>query len=218
MGGLAVAKAVLSRGKGRAVSEAARVTANEVVQVHHGANLAADYIGVGSRGQPIMERAAFIRLEMAEADVAQGGKVDELRDGIANFRVHSAQPGVEQQRFIVFHQKMVELEIPPLSEDRNAIDIRRDFRGDRPASLLNWIFLPPFDFDFRPHRPERAGSRLAVGGVGSVYSMKDWIDDECPKNREFETDEPGGATLTLPHGALLTQRPLVRSWPMPTPL
>src|SRR6516225_2142784 len=46
---------------------------------------------------------------------------------------------MEQQRFIVVHQKMVELQIAPLSEDRDAIDIRRDFRGDRHASLLNLL-------------------------------------------------------------------------------
>src|SRR5580700_307626 len=77
--------------------------------------------------------------KLAEADVAQLGKADELGDGLANFRVHSAQPGVEQQRFIVFHQKMVELQIARLRKDRDAIDIRRDFRGDRHTSLLNRI-------------------------------------------------------------------------------
>jgi hypothetical protein len=41
---------------------------------------------------------------------------------------------------------MVELKIAPLSKDRDAIDIRRDFRGDRHASLLNRIFLTAFLF------------------------------------------------------------------------
>jgi hypothetical protein len=36
---------------------------------------------------------------------------------------------------------MIELKIAPLIKDRDAIDIRRDFRGDRHASLLNRIFL-----------------------------------------------------------------------------
>src|SRR5580658_8114641 len=36
-----------------------------------------------------------------------------------------------------FHQKMVELQIARLRKDRDAINIRRDFRGDCHASLLN---------------------------------------------------------------------------------
>jgi len=125
MGSLAVAKAELPRHKSLAVSEAACLPTNEVVHVHEGANLAADHIGLGRGSQPIIERPALVGLKMAEADVAQLGKVDELGDGLANFRVHTAQPAVEQHRFIVFHQKTVELKIPPLSKDRDAIDIRR---------------------------------------------------------------------------------------------
>ncbi len=68
---------------------------------------------------------------MAEADVAQLGKLDELRDCLANFRVHSPQPGVEEQGLVVVHQEMVELQIGPGSKDRDAIDIRRDLRGNR---------------------------------------------------------------------------------------
>src|SRR5579863_139228 len=100
---------------------------------------------------------------MAEADVPQLGKVDELGDGLANFRVHSAQPSVEQQRFIVFHQKMVELQVARLRKDRDAIDVRRDFRGGCHASLLNRISGWPFYFEFpATHAPERAGSSWRV--------------------------------------------------------
>src|SRR5579872_6069641 len=96
---------------------------------------------------------------MTEADVAQLGEVDEFGDGLANFRVHSAQPSVEQQRFIVFHQKMVELQIARLRKDRDAIDVRGDFRGDCHASLLNRISEWPFYFEFpATHAPERADS------------------------------------------------------------
>src|SRR5580658_9472771 len=77
---------------------------------------------------------------MAEADVAQPGNVDELGDGFANFLVKSAQPGMVQQGLVVFHQKMVELQIGRLSKDRNPINIRRDFRDDRHTALLNLTF------------------------------------------------------------------------------
>src|SRR5579862_7036824 len=45
--------------------------------------------------------------------------------------MHCAQPGMEQQRFIVFYQKMVELQIGLLSKDRDPIYIRCDFRSNR---------------------------------------------------------------------------------------
>jgi hypothetical protein len=77
---------------------------------------------------------------MAAADVAQLVNADELRNGFVNFCVHSAQPGMEKQGLLVFHQKMVELQIAQLSKDPDAKDVRRDFRDDRHAALLNRIF------------------------------------------------------------------------------
>jgi hypothetical protein len=76
---------------------------------------------------------------MAVADVAQLGNVDELGDGFVNFCVKSAQPGVVQQRLVVLHQKMVELQISRWSKDRDAKDIRRDFRDDCRDGLLKRI-------------------------------------------------------------------------------
>jgi hypothetical protein len=105
---------------------------------------------------------------MTEADVAQLGKADELGDGLANFRVKYAQPGMEQQWFVVFHQKMVELEIAPLSKDRDAIEIWRDFRDDCHAGLLVRTFLaaPLFILISRP--PMSALDRIAADGNGDV--------------------------------------------------
>jgi hypothetical protein len=54
--------------------------------------------------------------------------------------------GVEQQRLIVFHQKIVKPQIVPLSKDRDAVDTQRDFRCDGHASLLNRTFLTAFLF------------------------------------------------------------------------
>src|SRR5579863_3999601 len=104
---------------------------------------------------------------MAEADVPQLGKVDELGDGLANFRVHSAQPSVEQQRFIVFHQKMVELQVARLRKDPDAIDVRRDFRGDCHASVLNRISGWPSILSFRPHTPPKELTPVGESSLGS---------------------------------------------------
>src|SRR5580658_2903965 len=91
MGSLAIAKSVLPGRKRRAIREGAWLPADEVGHVHKGANLAADHIGIGCSSQPLIERTALVGLEMAEADVAQLGNVDELGNGFANFCVQYAQ-------------------------------------------------------------------------------------------------------------------------------
>jgi hypothetical protein len=80
--------------------------------------------------QPLVVRAALVRLKVAEADVAQLGQIDDFGDRLANFRMHAAQPGVVEQRFSVFHQEMVELQVGGRHKDRDAIDVRRNFGGD----------------------------------------------------------------------------------------
>jgi hypothetical protein len=73
---------------------------------------------------------------------------------------------VEQQGLIVFHQEMVELQIGPLSKDGDAIDIRRDFRGDRRAApsigFLNDVSSPQAIF------PNGAHAASADGGEDFV--------------------------------------------------
>jgi hypothetical protein len=84
---------------------------------------------------------------MAVADVAQLGNLDELGDGFVNFYVKSAQPGVVQQGLVVLHQKMVELQIGRWSKDRDAKNIRRDFRDSRHGGLLDRMSKRTFHFD-----------------------------------------------------------------------
>ena len=71
MWGAAIPVAVLPRREGLAVGEAARFPADEVVHAHQPAHLAANDVGLGRRGQPLIQRAALVRLKVAEADVAQ---------------------------------------------------------------------------------------------------------------------------------------------------
>ena len=66
---------------------------------------------MGRSRQPLVERTALVRLKMAKADVAQLGSIDEPCDGLADLCMHSPQPGVKKQGLVVFHQKMVELQI-----------------------------------------------------------------------------------------------------------
>jgi hypothetical protein len=60
MGSLAIAKTVLPGRKGPAISEGARLSADEVVHHDQRANLATDYIGIRGSSQRLIERAALI--------------------------------------------------------------------------------------------------------------------------------------------------------------
>jgi hypothetical protein len=54
--------------------------------------------------------------------------------------VHKSDPAWRSDVRIVFHQKMVQLQIGRSSKDRDPLNIRRDFRDDRHATLLNRTF------------------------------------------------------------------------------
>ncbi len=76
-------------------------------------------------------------------------------------------------RTIVFHQKMVERRIAPLSKDRDAMDIPCDFRGDRHASLLNRTSYRPFYFDFPP-TSFFGFAAASASSIGDAFTPK-WI-------------------------------------------
>jgi hypothetical protein len=52
---------------------------------------------------------------------------------------------VEQQWFIIFYKEMVELQIAPLSKDRDAIDIRRSVMTAMLVSSIG-VFNSHYDF------------------------------------------------------------------------
>jgi hypothetical protein len=53
--------------------------------------------------------------------------VDEFGDGFAQLREHAFQSGMEQQRFLVAHQEMIELHVEGRGVNRQAKQVGRNF-------------------------------------------------------------------------------------------
>jgi hypothetical protein len=61
--------------------------------------------------QPVVERAAFVGLEVAPGDVPQLRGIDERGDGVSQGREHRLEPRVKEQRFLVAHEEVIELHV-----------------------------------------------------------------------------------------------------------
>jgi hypothetical protein len=84
----------------------------------------AERLGPRSELEPVVERAALVRFEMAEADPAQPRGIDELRHPVAKVGEHPPVAGVEQDRLRIAHEEVVELESPPWNRQSNSEDVR----------------------------------------------------------------------------------------------
>ena len=83
----------------------------EIVHTDHRAHQAADRLRVRRDLQPMIQSAAFIGFEVAEANMPDLRHVDEPRDRLAQRRKHAAESRMEQQRLLVFHEKVAKLQI-----------------------------------------------------------------------------------------------------------
>src|SRR6185437_6665816 len=79
--------------------------------------------------------AAFVGLKVTEGDVAQLALRDEACHRFPHLGKHAAQSGMHEQRFIVAHQEVVELQVCPARENRDTKHIGCDF--------LNGCHSPP---------------------------------------------------------------------------
>ena len=95
-----------------AVGERAGRSVRHVVDGDHRGDLPAQRLGAWRRRQPFVERAAFVGLEVREADVAQPLDRQHAADGLAHEREQPPRPGVEEQRRVVDDQVLVEIELP----------------------------------------------------------------------------------------------------------
>ena len=81
--------------------------------------------------EPLVHRAAFVGLEMAEGDPAQALGRNEAAHGVAVERKHLAQAGVEHQRLVAEDEELVEGEAGRRGdvrhEGREPVDAVGDF-------------------------------------------------------------------------------------------
>src|SRR5215813_11479598 len=82
-----------------------------IVQKNHGPHGTADSLGPRSGRKPFIQRAALVRFEVAERDVAERGRIDDFGHGLSNYREKLLHPGFKQQRFVVSNQKLVKLKV-----------------------------------------------------------------------------------------------------------
>lgn len=126
------------RGRAEAVLMSARVEQfavdhpfgrpdSEVIDIDHRRDQAADRLCVGSHFQPLVERPAFIRLKMTEGDIPQVRRIHHLRDRFVYQRKAGLIPGRKQQRRVITDQKIIKLQIQPLSITANPKHIRCNF-------------------------------------------------------------------------------------------
>jgi hypothetical protein len=92
-----------------AVGERTRGPSGELVDAHHRADEAADRGRVQRDRQPLVQRTAFVGLEVAEPDPAQAGRIDQGGNGLAHGGEDGAHAGMEEQRLVVAHEELIEL-------------------------------------------------------------------------------------------------------------
>jgi len=112
-------------------------TDREVLHVDHRSDLAARCLCAWRCREPLVERAAFVHLEVAPAYPPQRGRIDDARYGVPHFREHPAHAGVKKQGLIVLDEEMVELQVELGNVNRKAEDVRCDFVDVGHSSLLS---------------------------------------------------------------------------------
>src|SRR5438874_816833 len=122
----AVAEAVPPGRDDLAVRERARRPVGDVVHADDGAHDAARGLRPGGAREPVVQRAALVGLEVAEADPTDTRGVDDLGHRVAHHGEHLAEPGVEEERLVVTDQELVELEVGLGDEGRDAEEVGRN--------------------------------------------------------------------------------------------
>ncbi len=112
-----------------AVRERARRPVGLIPERDHAADLALRGRRLRGRGQPLVERAALVGLEVAVADPAQARERHDPRQRLADPGIERAHAGVEQQRLLGVDQDLVEREPALRGERREPVDAGSDLVG-----------------------------------------------------------------------------------------
>ena len=80
-------------------------------------------------GEPLVQRAALVGLEVAEPDPAERRRLDDGCDRLPRHPEHASHERVHEERLVVLHEILVELEAIVRMERGDAVDVRGDL-GD----------------------------------------------------------------------------------------
>src|SRR4030095_5896499 len=83
----------------------------EVVETDICAHEAANGCGIWRNIEPLIERSAFVGLEVAKANTTKRSGIDQGRNCIAHVRENAPHSGVKKQRLFVAYEKLVELNV-----------------------------------------------------------------------------------------------------------
>ena len=137
MRGLNEAKPPLARYEHLVALQHARLAVGEIVDVDERTDEAAKRRRRGREREPLVQRAAFVGFEMAEADMADGRGIDQARHGLAQLGEHGAKPRMEQQGLVIADEEVVEAEPQSRCVDADAEHVRRDLGDLGHAALLS---------------------------------------------------------------------------------
>src|SRR5215467_11350792 len=91
-----------------AILEVAWLAVGNVVDRYHAAYASMGRLRLWRGREPLVQRAALVRLEVAERDPAQPLGRNHAAQGIAGKPKHLVQPGVEYQRLVPEHEELIE--------------------------------------------------------------------------------------------------------------
>jgi hypothetical protein len=100
---------VFSGRKRLAVSHAPGRPRGKIIDADHSADLAAHRFGVRRNCQPLIERPALVRLEMAETDPAYSRRLDQSRHLVTHHWEQTPHACMKQQRFVIADEKLIKL-------------------------------------------------------------------------------------------------------------
>src|SRR6185436_14759024 len=92
---------------------------HEIVDAHQFADHTAYSQRLRRKLLPLTQGAAFIRFKMAEPDPLHRGRIEQRGHSVPSLRKERARAGMKQQRLVVTHEKLTELQIEFPHECRN---------------------------------------------------------------------------------------------------
>ena len=106
---------------------AARGADGEIVHAHEFAHEGADGLSLGRELQPVVESAALVGFEVTPGDVPEVRRIHELLNRFPQGGEHRLESGVEEERFLVAHEEMIDLHVKVGNVNGEPEEIGGDF-------------------------------------------------------------------------------------------
>ena len=115
---------VLAQGKLLPIGESPCRAVGNIVHRHMRRNVSAQGHGTRRGGKELVQCAALVGLEMRQPDEAQAIDRHDALDRLAHQGKHFARPGMKQQRLVIHHDVLVEIELRAARNGSTGVLIR----------------------------------------------------------------------------------------------